>query len=406
MKHFALFLLLICSIHLQSQTDTSYSFMMQPIDTTKAPEMRTYTVSIPTGYVHSSQNLYPVIINLHGFSDPISNYRSNITMDSIAEANNVIMVYPQGDTCSWVYKPLPFLPNTGVGWNAGILQGDFDDVEFINRIIDSVSTNYFINRVFIMGLSNGGNLTVRTAASSNNLNYPLSGAASIIGFDSLRPSIPIPLMTILAEKDTIIRYNGIPNIYPSWPSIRSNWLTFNNLCGPVTYISVDTLPDIDPNDNCWIERSFAFICSFPSAPYYEYKIKNGGHNLPNTGTCTAPPIVCNALGPINNDIDPSIEIWNFFYSVIVGTNDQIGQEISVNAYPNPFIEQLSFSFPLIQKKGSIEIFDINGKRILESRINSGAKKYIWKSNGMEEGIYIYRLTSDGVISTGKVQLVK
>lgn len=170
-------------------------------------------------------------------------------------------------------------------------------------------------------------------------------------------------------------------------------------------MSTVTLPDLDTNDNCWIEKSIYFMSSNPNTPYHEYLIKNGGHNLPNTGTCTSPPIVCNALGPINNDIDPSVEIWNFFYSIITKTNEIKAKTKELKAFPNPSNGSVQFEFPITEENGTIEIYAINGRAVHSNMIEKGVVNYFWDNSMEKSGIYFYQLEVNGEVFSGKIQLI-
>ncbi len=162
---------------------------MSPIDTTMADEVRYYTIATPSGYNGTTPT--PLIVNLHAYFESITQYRTTLSIDSIAEANNVIIVYPLGDTCRWNFKPLFFLPNTGIGWNAGIIGGDFDDVTFISRVLDSVQANYNIDstKIYCMGVSSGAFMTMKLGAAIGNR---FTAMANIIGFDSLPPTSSVP----------------------------------------------------------------------------------------------------------------------------------------------------------------------------------------------------------------------
>ncbi len=165
------------------------------------------------------------------------------------------------------------------------------------------------------------------------------------------------MLSILGNRDTISRINGIPNVFPTWASIRGNWLNIN-ACSS-SYVA-DTLADLDPADGSWVEKRTYNSCGSRGA-FVEYLIINGGHNVPNTGRCTAPPVVCNALGSINNDIDPSVEIWNFFNSgLVTSLEKEIAKEKELTLYPNPSKELLFMEIenPILSR---IQIFNSQGR---------------------------------------------
>jgi outer membrane protein assembly factor BamB len=84
----------------------------------------------------------------------------------------------------------------------------------------------------------------------------------------------------------------------------------------------------------------------------------------------------------------------------------------VSSYPNPFNLQTAIKFDL--KRSSeykLSIFDITGKLVKQfSGIgDAGQNKLNWDTSsdkGLASGIYLYRLTADGLIGKGKVTLLK
>lgn len=382
------------------QRDTTKSFIATPTDTSLADETRFYTVAKPSGYNSSTPT--PLIFNLHAYFEPISQYRNSLSIDSIAEANNVIIVYPLGDTCHWNYKPLFFLPDSGIGWNSGIIGGDFDDVAFISRVLDSVESNYNIDttQIFCMGVSNGGFMTMKIAAAIGDR---FTAMANIIGFDSLSPTTDVPMLSILGTKDTISRINGIPGTYSSWSSVRSKWLNQNS-CS-TSFLS-DTLADIDTLDGSWVEKRTYNSCS-NRGTFIEYMIWNGGHNVPNTGVCVAPPIVCNALGSINNDFDPSVEIWNFFNAnVVISVKRETLNTKNIHVYPNPFRGELNFQVEKTSMIYNLKIFDIQGKEIYQENMKPTNGVIRWLAKDLAPSIYIYQITDGVEFKSGKVQLLR
>lgn len=395
-KILLLFCLTLSLPLLSQQSNTLKSFTMSPIDTTKAAETRHYTVALPSGY--SSSQAAALILNLHAYYEPLSDYRNSLTMDSIAEANNVIMVYPQGDTCSWNYKPLFFLPNTGVGWNAGIIGGDFDDVAFIERVLDSVIANYKIDttQIYCMGVSNGGFMSMKVAATLGNR---FAAIANIIGFDSVPPQHNVPLLSILGTADTISRYNGTPTVFPSWASVQNDWI-LKNACD--TTFQSDTLPDLDTLDGSWVEKRTFDSCA-TNGLLIEYKIWNGGHNVPFTGQCTSPAIVCNALGSINNDIDPSVEIWNFFQGRIsTDLTETIQATTTSIAYPNPFTDRLVIDLKATVGNYTLNIFDLKGRKVHSLNGRQSTNKIELDLSQLHQGMYLYFISNSSNSYQGKI----
>jgi hypothetical protein len=110
----------------------------------------------------------------------------------------------------------------------------------------------------------------------------------------------MPVLHIHGTADTWVPINGGPGWY-SVNQTLSYWTNFND-CGQV---DTTILPDLDPTDGCTVEKITYTNCSENSNVVY-YKVINGGHTWPGAG----PPGY--AAGNTNQDINASVEIWNFF----------------------------------------------------------------------------------------------
>ena len=334
------------------QTDVTQSFPFSPIDPNLPAVNRSYTVAIPSGYDPAVPSR--LIVSLHGYSSEVTFNRESISLDSIAEANNVIVVYPTGESADWVFKPFSFLPNARPGWNAGIIEGEFDDVSFVSQVLDSVESQYNIDstRIYCTGISNGAMLSMKVAAE---LGDRFAAAAVVIGFDSIVPTTSIPLLAILAVEDPIISMSGFPNLYPGWTPIESNWLSVN---GCTSAFTSDTLPNLDLSDSTWVEKRTFSTCSSRGS-LVEYLIHNGGHVIPKSGPCTSPAFICDSLGFITNDIDPLLEVWNFFNGK---STLSIAEETSTafHLYPNPAKDHIIVEINAGQKSLDWYIRDLKG----------------------------------------------
>jgi hypothetical protein len=88
-----------------------------------------------------------------------------------------------------------------------------------------------------------------------------------------------------------------------------------------------------------------------------------------------------------------------------------GKEISLNAYPNPFKEQLNFRFVSpVSGKAVLEVFNAQGQRlgvVFDGNVIAGAQNFAsFKNHGAASGMLIYKLNVGGEVLTGKVQSLK
>ena len=74
-------------------------------------------------------------------------------------------------------------------------------------------------------------------------------------------------------------------------------------------------------------------------------------------------------------------------------------EKHIRVYPNPAKDFIVFDLTNISKYAKVEIFDNQGKKILEQKLSEN--KQISVSN-LSKGLYLYKLNDDGIIYTGKL----
>ena len=69
-------------------------------------------------------------------------------------------------------------------------------------------------------------------------------------------------------------------------------------------------------------------------------------------------------------------------------------------YPNPASETVSVSLPSTFDMGTVYIYSILGQKVLEQKITPQASIISLKS--LHEGVYLYKMESDGFSKTGKI----
>ena len=145
--------------------------------------------------IYSSSVKYPVLFNLHGGASTAQAYMEYVSdMRPIAENENFILVYPQATSDN----------NGNPTWHLGgenSKSTEVDDVGFIGKIIDDLSSIYSIDqtRVYVIGFSNGAYLAYEIACLMND---KIAGIGVVAGhmfidtFNSCSPSHPTPIINI------------------------------------------------------------------------------------------------------------------------------------------------------------------------------------------------------------------
>lgn len=181
---------------------------------------REYILYVPQSY--NGNTMVPLLFNFHGYGGKIKDYINEADMRAVAEANNFILVYPQGS-----------LLNGFSHWNAcppgGDNKSDIDDVGFIESLIYGLSSDYNIDmeRIYVAGYSNGGMMAYGLAHYKSNL---IAAVASVSGsmLDCTGPTNhPMPIIHLHGTADEVLPYNG-GNEFSSAQSTLDYWINFNN----------------------------------------------------------------------------------------------------------------------------------------------------------------------------------
>lgn len=306
---------------------------------------RTALVYLPPNY-HSTAS-FPLVFNLHGYTSNAQQQLIYSQMNTVADAHDFIVVYPNG------------LNNS---WNSGFTlpyQSGVDDVGFISALIDSLDEDYSINlnRVYACGMSNGGYQSYRLAC---DLSQRITAIASVTGLMSTitklncNPARTVPVMQIHGTSDAIVPIGGSTGS-ESAEATLNYWKQQNGCANTPVVISV---PNISTSDNSTAKKRVYEPCNNGTDIWY-YEIVNGGHTWPGAMDITA-------YGNTNKDFNASEAIWEFFsrFTLQGGTVsvEEMENYARILAYPNP----LSGSF-MIQnlggKKGVLQVLDMQGRHV-------------------------------------------
>ena len=144
----ALFFALCCVVatpHAAAQSNISASIQHGGVT-------RSFIVHLPPGF--STKVPSPLVMALHPASSSAAQFQSNSGWDAVADANRVVVVYPNGGN------------SVGTGgnftWNGWEFTGAApDDIGFLLTLIDHVHATYGTDacRTYMTGFSNGAMMT-------------------------------------------------------------------------------------------------------------------------------------------------------------------------------------------------------------------------------------------------------
>ncbi len=270
-------------------------------------QKRSYEMVIPD---HAKR--LPLVILLHGH---------HINPEIILKAGNFpflafrepfVLVAPEGMNRTW---------NDGRSvMEDGQPPSTADDVGFIIKIIELLdSSRSLINpkRIYVVGVSNGGLMTLRLACERPDV-FAAAAVVSATMPEALPHHCrakPISILFMLGTEDPIIPWHGGDimkgnKVDPmlSGPDTVAWWVKHNNCNERVVY----DVPHIEDDDDTTVTHIFYKDCADSKSVEF-YRINGGGHEWPQFGTQRrmALPKV-SAHGKVNGDIDPAEVIWAFF----------------------------------------------------------------------------------------------
>ena len=156
---------------------------------------RSYILHVPPSY--STGNAMPLMIALHGHSWTAARFRDTTKLDQIADLNNFIVAYPDGEFNSW---------NAG---NCCNVSGT-NDVDFLSGLVDSITSKYSIDksRVWALGHSNGGMMAYRTACEISEKITAIAVGGGIFAAFSCSPKKALSVILMHGSADETLPITG------------------------------------------------------------------------------------------------------------------------------------------------------------------------------------------------------
>ncbi len=168
---------------------------------------RTYRIYVP--FSVNANTPAPLLLALHGGTGWGKQFQFNSGFDGIAEANQFLVVYPDGIPLEVKITP------DGRTWNGGDCCGNsardnVDDVGFLVALIEKLVAEYAVDatRVFAAGHSNGGIMSYRLACERPDKIRAIGLQAGWIALDSCTPSRPVSALHIHGTADKNAPFDG------------------------------------------------------------------------------------------------------------------------------------------------------------------------------------------------------
>ena len=279
---------------------------------------RRYLVHVPSFYEKEVPT--PLVFSIHGGGGTANGFKKNIDLDSNAERNNYIVVYPDGTNKKTPDKKLSW--NSGMGTMNLTMEKKADDVKFFSEMIADIGTKFNIDedRIYATGISKGGQMAFRLGCDLTDKIAAVVAVAAPLSIDvTCEPSKTIPIMIMYGKKDPApfeggqceirsdlfigtMPFSEIPTGCESVNNVTNFWVENNN-CTPqseITYQKGDVI--CQTYDQC-VDNTEVTLCVS----------ENAGHTWPSSaeGDLIKQAFIESAVGKITYDISND-QIWEFF----------------------------------------------------------------------------------------------
>ncbi|WP_051356969.1 alpha/beta hydrolase family esterase [Azorhizobium doebereinerae] len=266
-------------------------------------EQRSYLLSRPAGVLGPQ----PTVIALHGAGESAEGFMGYVGLEPTAAQNRFVAVYPQGIGRVW---------NDGrpaaMRLKAVLTPGD--DVAFLIALTQQLVAEGIAdpNRIYLMGISNGGFMVERMACEHADLYAAFSvimATAPANYREQCRPSRPVPIMFIHGTADPVIAWDGFWTPMGATLSAPDSAELYASLNGCASS-EAESLPDLDRIDGTSVTLRRWSGCAAPGEVAL-YRVERGGHQSP-ARVKTSPELATVFLGLRNHDIDAGAESWALF----------------------------------------------------------------------------------------------
>ena len=188
-------------------------------------------VHVPAGYNTDAPT--PLLVLLHGYGSSGEGQESYMKFGELVDSHGVLLVYPDGTRQATGRNPR--------FWNASRACCNFagstvDDAAYVVAIIDEMKSLFNVDpkRVYLIGHSNGGFMSYRTAHEHSGVIAAIASLAGAASSEDLAPpSNPVHVLQIHGTDDETIAFDGggiEDATYPSAMETVERWASYNG-CG-------------------------------------------------------------------------------------------------------------------------------------------------------------------------------
>ncbi|HEY6358305.1 MAG TPA: PHB depolymerase family esterase [Vicinamibacterales bacterium] len=260
---------------------------------------RTLIVHVPTGY---GGHAVPLVLNMHGSGSSAFGQERLTGMDATADANEFLVVYPQGaiPARSGFDWNVPHVPLAG---GAEVPAGAADDLSFLTQVVGTLKHRFCVDprRIFATGFSGGGRLASQLACDASTMFAAVAPVSGLRRPSPCAPARPVSVISFHGTADPVDPYQGHGQAYwiDSVPQAAQAWAAQNGCAvAPITS---------EPASGVMLTT---YAACLQSSAVELYTLAGEGHEWPG-----GPPLgaaITRLLGPPFDGVDANAVMWRFF----------------------------------------------------------------------------------------------
>ena len=240
---------------------------------------------------------YPVVLALHGATISAERQWAQTSLPTLGARDHFIVVAPQG------------VDNR---WDEDSGSGPLNDVEFLRAVMRDVEAKDHGDpaAVFMIGMSNGGFMTIHFVCSGGGAELRAAGVVSATldpeQLKACAPKKPLPWIEMHGDADDIVPFGEGEGLVGA----EKTFALFADKAGCAKAAAHEALPDVTPSDGSTAEKRVRSGCAGGTTSTF-YVLHGAGHSWPNSRS--GPP---GARGAVNQDVDGGTIAWAHFKATL------------------------------------------------------------------------------------------
>lgn len=274
-------------------------------------EQHTYLIQRPSGNAR-----YPLVILLHGGDSDAARAWAETSLPVLGARDAFIVIAPNASVNRhW---------NDGRGAVGEGAASGADDVGYLEALIEYLVRHDKVDAsaIFMIGISNGGMMTIRFACEAGQLLHAAGNVISNLPTGEIsrcRSAKPLPWISINGDNDPRIPFDGYAEgtLIEGRPqaALETADQTFNFFADRAQCakgVRVENLPDVDLSDGSTAVRRVRSEC-VGGTTSTQYVLHDAGHNVPGLAIDVRRQ---QQTGRANQDIDAGTVIWDHFQQTL------------------------------------------------------------------------------------------